>query len=157
MRRSATRKPSRTVSTVLLITACLLLFVSLPNLGNVLRAATADGTAGRFTAERLRCVSHSAHQSCEWSGTFESDDDLVRRTDVTMYGSGKDSFATNQSATALDVGNPGRIYRPQGSNEWVFTVLLLLTGFGLLWLLAGRHLMPPPPPRAAPVARRASA
>ncbi|MFI1016671.1 hypothetical protein [Streptomyces sp. NPDC020965] len=144
MRRSSVRRPSRTVSIALLITACLLLYVSLSNMGNVVRAAKADGTAGRFTAERLHCVSHGAHQTCEWSGAFTSDDGAVRRADVTMYGSGKGSFTRNESATAVDVGNPGRVYRPQGSREWLFTGLLLLTGLGLLGLLARRHLRSPP-------------
>ncbi|MFJ6573613.1 hypothetical protein ACIQNU_40065 [Streptomyces sp. NPDC091292] len=123
--------------------------MSLPNLGNVMRAATADGTAGRFTAEQLRCVSHAAHRSCQWSGTFRSDNAVVRRPDVTLYGSGRDSLRTDQSVTAVDVGNPGRVYRPQGSNEWIFTAVLLLTGFGLLWQLGRRHLMPPPLPQAS--------
>ncbi|MEV0774242.1 hypothetical protein ACIBLA_03165 [Streptomyces sp. NPDC050433] len=137
-------RPSRTTSVALLVTACFFLYVTLPNLGNVIRAATSDGVAGRFTAEQLRCVRHSAHESCEWSGTFRADNGAVGRTGVTLYGSGSNSFTNDKSATAVDVGNPGRVYRPQGSNEWIFTALLLLTGYGLLGLLAKRHLLPPP-------------
>lgn len=141
------RKPSGFVSLLLLLTGCLLLYVSLPNLGNAARAATADGAAGTFTASRLTCVRHPGHETCEWSGTFRATDGSVELRGVKLYGSGRDTFEAGQKTAALDVGNAGRVYDPSGSNEWIFTALLLIAGYVLLALVAGRHLMPPPLPR----------
>jgi hypothetical protein len=139
---TAARRPSGFVGSLLLAFAALLLYVALPNLGNVARAATADGVAGSFTAGRLRCVSHGGHESCEWAGSFKSEDGTVTREGITLYGTAKDSLAAGKVAPAVDVGNPGRVYRPGGSHEWIFTLALLFAGYGLLAYLARRHLMP---------------
>ncbi|MCB5165617.1 hypothetical protein LG634_12330 [Streptomyces bambusae] len=139
----STRRPSAFAGSLLLAFACLLVYVALPNVGNAARAAMADGVAGSFTASRLTCIAHPGHETCEWSGTFKSADGSVEREDITLYGSGRGSLAVGRSAEAVDVGNPGRVYRPGGSREWIFTAALLLVGYGLLALLAHRHLMPP--------------
>ncbi|MEO3977609.1 hypothetical protein [Streptomyces sp. CAU 1734] len=131
------------------MSACLLLYVSLPNLGNVFRAATADGVTGTFTADRLSCFSHPGHETCEWSGTFRSAGGLAPREDVSLYGTGREGLARGQSVAAVDVGNRGRVYRPGGSHEWIFTLALMAGGYGLFALLARRHLMPPRPAKAA--------
>ncbi|MCX4681784.1 hypothetical protein OG413_42025 [Streptomyces sp. NBC_01433] len=141
------RKPSGFVSLLLLLTGVLLLYVSLPNLGNAARAATADGPEGTFTATRLTCMSHPGHETCEWSGSFRSTDGTVELRGVKLYGSGRDTFEAGQRTAAVDVGNAGRVYNPSGSNEWIFTALLLIAGYVLLAVVAGRHLMPPPLPR----------
>ncbi|MGW1764070.1 hypothetical protein ACWCQL_08275 [Streptomyces sp. NPDC002073] len=146
---TAARRPSGFAGSLLLALACLLLYVALPNLGNVARAATADGVAGSFTAGRLSCISHPGHETCEWSGTFRSTDGTVLREGITLYGSSRESLAIGRAAPAVDVGNPGRVYRPGGSYEWIFTVALLLAGYGLLAYLARRHLLPPRPPARA--------
>lgn len=144
--RQKAKRPSGFVSLLLLAAACLLLAVSLPNLGPVIRAAMADGISGTFTAERLSCVRHPGHESCEWLGSFRSADGRLLREQVRMYGSDRNALENGQVTDAVDVGNPGRVYSTQGSHEWVFTVLLLLGGYGILALLAKRHLMPPPLP-----------
>jgi hypothetical protein len=46
----------------------LLLLVTLPNLGPVVRAGRADGTRGTFTAEELRCIEHPGHEQSSWQG-----------------------------------------------------------------------------------------
>ncbi|MFM9372865.1 hypothetical protein [Streptomyces sp. Da 82-17] len=143
------RRPSGFVSSLVLGLAALLLYVSLPNLGNVARAATAEGVAGTFTAGRLTCVRHPGHEQCEWTGTFTSADGTVLRDATTLYGSGRGSLKEGQEIRAVDVGNPGRVYRPEGSHEWIFTALLLVTGYGLFAWVARRHLTPPPRPRRA--------
>jgi hypothetical protein len=140
------RRPSRLVSAALVLLGCVLLYVSLPNLGPVIRAATADGTPGTFTARKLTCVSHPGHRTCEWSGTFTSHDGLIQRRGVGLYAGGPDTLASGESTPAVDVGNPGRVYRPGGSREWIFTVALLLTGYLCLAWAARRHLAPPPAP-----------
>ncbi|MCX4970598.1 hypothetical protein OHA98_38790 [Streptomyces sp. NBC_00654] len=146
------------MSLLLLLTGVLLLYVALPNLGNAARAATADGPRGTFTAGRLSCVSHPGHETCEWSGTFRSTDGTVELRGVKLYGSGRDTFEAGQKAAAVDVGNAGRVYDPAGSHEWIFTALLLIAGYVLLAVVAGRHLMPPslPRPPSLPVPARAT-
>ncbi|WP_198948547.1 hypothetical protein [Streptomyces sp. TSRI0107] len=139
-----TRRPSGFVSLVLLVAACALLGVALPNVGNVLRAATADGVPGTFTARQLSCVRHPGHETCEWVGSFRSADGTSALESVRMYGRGRDSLAEGQRVAAVDVGLPGRVYGPGGSREWIFTGLLLLAGYALFALVAKRHLMPPP-------------
>ncbi|MFI1890284.1 hypothetical protein [Streptomyces jumonjinensis] len=141
------RKPSGFVSLLLLLTGSLLLYVSLPNLGEAARAATGEGTTGTFTAARLGCVGHGGHETCEWTGTFRSADGTVDREGIKLYGSGRDSFEAGERVAAVDVGNAGRVYGPGGSQEWIFTVLLLLAGYTVLAVVAGRHLAPPPLPR----------
>lgn len=141
------RRPSRVTSLAILAAGCLLLYVSLPNLGKALFAATADGKPGTFTAVRLECVSHPGHESCGWSGTFRSRDGAVWHTRVTLSSSGRGSLYNGQQVKAVDMGTPGRVFRPGGSQEWILTVVLLLAGYGLLALFAKRHLMPPSRPR----------
>ncbi|MFF8982057.1 hypothetical protein ACF08E_01555 [Streptomyces globisporus] len=140
------RKPSGFVSLLLLLAGVLLFWMTVPNLGTAARAATADGPRGTFTAARLVCVGHSGHTSCEWSGTFRSDDGTVELTDVKLYGSGRDTFDAGQTAPAVDVGNVGRVYAPTGSRSWIITVVLVLVAYALLVAVARRHLMPPAVP-----------
>jgi hypothetical protein len=141
------RKPSGFVSLLLLLTGCLMLYMSLLNLGNAVRSATADGALGTFTASRLTCVRHPGHETCEWSGTFRPSDGPAELRGVKLYGSGRDTFEPGQKTAALDVGNAGRVYDPSGSNEWIYTALMLIAGHVLLAVVARRHLMPPPRPR----------
>lgn len=141
------RKPSGFVSLLLLLAGVLLFWVTVPNLGNAARAATADGPRGTFTAARLVCAGHAGHTTCEWSGTFRSTDGTVEIEGVKLYGSGRDTFKAGQTAPAVDVGNAGRVYNPTGSREWIFTVVLVVLAYALLVVVARRHLMPPPLPR----------
>ncbi|MCE7081989.1 hypothetical protein [Streptomyces sp. ST2-7A] len=145
--RPPRRPPSRFTSAMLLVAACLALWASVPNIGQAVRAATADGVPGTFTALGLECVSHPGHESCLWSGRFDSADGTIRRTGVTLYGSGREGFEVDRSVAASDIGHGGRVYPPGGSREWIGTALLLVTGYGLLFVLARRHLMPPSRPR----------
>ncbi|MFJ9887135.1 hypothetical protein [Streptomyces sp. NPDC091287] len=134
------------MSLLLLLAGVLLFWLTVPNLGNAARAATADGPRGTFTAARLVCVGHSGHSTCEWSGTFRSDDGTVEIGSVKLYGSGRDTFEAGQTAPAVDVGNAGRVYDPSGSRAWIVTVLLAVLAYVLLVAVARRHLMPPPDP-----------
>ncbi|QNE79640.1 hypothetical protein F0344_34870 (plasmid) [Streptomyces finlayi] len=111
---------------------------------SVIRAATVDGVAGTFTAGRLTCVSHPGHESCAWTGTFRSTDGTVLRQGVAMYGSGRGSLETYRRTAVVDVGNTGRVYSPEGSQEWIFTVLPAGAGAAIFVVLARRHLMPLP-------------
>ncbi|MFE9644273.1 hypothetical protein ACFYO0_09070 [Streptomyces sp. NPDC006365] len=131
------------------MTALLLLGVTLPNMGNALRAATTEGVAGIFTAEQLSCVRHSGHETCSWSGTFRSAEGALTRTPVAFSGGSRGSLTDGQEIKAVDFGSPGRVYDPSNSYEWIFTVALLLSGYALLVLVAKRELMPPPAPRRA--------
>lgn len=141
------RKPSGFVSLLLLLVSILLFWMSVPNLGTAARAATTDGPRGTFTATRLMCFGHAGHTTCEWLGTFQSDDGTVELEGVKLYGSGSDTFEAGQTAPAVDVGNAGRVYNRTGSHAWIITVVLAVLAYVLLAVVARRHLMPPPLPR----------
>ncbi|MEU8775851.1 hypothetical protein [Streptomyces sp. NPDC048606] len=139
-----TRRPSGFVSLLVLMGAALMLYLSLPNLGNALRSATTDGAAGTFTASRLTCIQHPGHETCEWSGDFRPADGAGAAIEnVKLYGTDRDSLGMGQTAAAVDVGNPGRVYRPGRSAELAFTGAMLVIGYALLAAVVRRHLMPP--------------
>lgn len=140
------RKPSGFVSLLLLLAGVLLFWMSVPNLGTAARAATADGPRGTFTAARLMCFGHTGHTTCEWTGTFRSEDGTVELKGVKLYGSGRDTFEAGQTAPAVDVGHAGRVYSPTGSHAWIITVVLAVLAYILLAVVARRHLTPPPLP-----------
>ncbi|MER6949287.1 hypothetical protein ABT294_35250 [Nonomuraea sp. NPDC000554] len=104
-----------------------------------IRAARADGTPGVFTAERLDCVYHGPHEQCNWLGEFRADNG--ERRQVSLYGSDSDTLRVGQQTKAVDVGRSSRVYGPGGSNEWVFTALLLAAGLSLL-VYAVKRLAP---------------
>ncbi|MGN9837145.1 hypothetical protein ACTMTI_03365 [Nonomuraea sp. H19] len=131
-----TRSPAFT--TVLTLIAAFLLYLAVPNLGTAVRAARADGAHGVFTARELTCVRHPGHESCVWIGEFRSDDGSIARPGVEMYGSDRYSNRAGERTRAVDIGLAGRVYGPGGSNEWVFTALLLASGLAiLLWQYGG--------------------
>ncbi|GAA3430171.1 hypothetical protein GCM10018953_73560 [Streptosporangium nondiastaticum] len=136
----AARRRSPFFNTVLTFVAVFLLYLAVPNIGPVVRAARADGIGGRFTARQLECIQHPGHESCTWMGDFRSADGTVRKTDVAMYGSSRESLRTGQETPAVDVGRPRQVYGPGGSMEWVFTGLLLLIGVAIPVYLYGGPL-----------------
>ncbi|MEU9835280.1 hypothetical protein AB0D67_27425 [Streptosporangium sp. NPDC048047] len=134
------RRRSPFFNTVLTLIALFLLYLAVPNIGTVIRAARADGIGGRFTARQLECIQHPGHESCTWTGDFRSSDGGVRKTGVAMYGSSRESLRTGQEILAVDVGRPHQVYGPGGSMEWVFTGVLLLIGVAIPVYLYGGPL-----------------
>ncbi|MFI7445602.1 hypothetical protein [Nonomuraea indica] len=126
------RRPSPPLTVVLLLVAGLLLAWTIPALGPALRLAGGDGRHGTFTARRLDCVRHPGHESCAWTGDFSSHDGVVRRTGVTLAGSDRPTHRAGMRTRAIDVGLPTRVYGPDGSTEWIFTVFLFLAVLGIL-------------------------
>ncbi|NUS06804.1 MAG: hypothetical protein HOV97_30085, partial [Nonomuraea sp.] len=124
-------------SIVLTLVAGLLLVVTVPNLGTVLRAARADGVPGVFVPRALSCVTHPGHESCVWTGDFRPDGGSAVRAGIEMYGSDRFSHRAGQPARAVDIGSAGRVYGPGGSNEWLFSALLVVLALGVLWFLHG--------------------
>ncbi|GIH94892.1 hypothetical protein Psi01_55220 [Planobispora siamensis] len=135
---AARRSPAFGAALTLL--AAFLLLLAVPNVGTAVRAARADGIGGWFTPERLDCVQHPGHESCVWTGDFLSGDGTVRRTGIEMYGSDRYSHRAGERARAVDIDHPSRVYGPGGSNEWVFTALMLLAGVGIPVFVYGRPL-----------------
>ncbi|MFI9596772.1 hypothetical protein [Nonomuraea sp. NPDC052265] len=145
MAGSGRRGVSPAFSFVLSLVAGFLLFLTVPNLGTVVRAARGDGVPGVFVPRTLACITHPGHESCVWTGDFRSDDGATGRTGVEMYASDRYTHRAGQPVRAVDIGSGGRVYGPGGSNEWVFSALLLVVALGLLWFLhAGslRRLLP---------------
>ncbi|MDR8413076.1 hypothetical protein MTP10_30635 [Nonomuraea sp. 3-1Str] len=126
------RRPSPPLTVALLLVTALLLSWTVPGIGPALRLAGGAGRSGTFTAQRLDCVRHPGHESCAWTGDFRSHDGVVRRTGVTLAGSDRDTDHVGRQTEAIDVGLPNRVYGPHGSNEWIFTVFLLLAELALL-------------------------
>ncbi|MEU4579625.1 hypothetical protein ACBI99_07620 [Nonomuraea sp. ATR24] len=134
----ARRERSRMFTVVLTLVAVFLLYLAVPNAGTAVRAARADGVAGTFTPRELICIVHPGHESCVWTGEFRSGDGSSDRAGVELYGSDRYSNRAGSPVRAVDIGLPGRVYGPGGSNEWVFTALMIVSGLGiLLWLYGG--------------------
>ncbi|GIH61737.1 hypothetical protein [Microbispora siamensis] len=129
------RSPAFTAA--LTFVAVFLLFLAVPNIGPVVRAARADGVPGTFTARSVTCIRHPGHESCTWTGDFRSADGAIRRTGVALYGADRDMLREGQQTPAVDVGRQSRVYGPGGSMEWVFTALLLLAALGILLVAYG--------------------
>ncbi|GLW05819.1 hypothetical protein Misp01_09490 [Microtetraspora sp. NBRC 13810] len=134
----AGRRGPRAVTVVLVLVAVYLLYLAVPNIGPAVRAARADGVPGVFTAQQRECVQHPGHESCVWTGDFRSDDNSVRRTQVDLYGSERDSLRAGERTRAFDIGRDGRVYGPGGSNEWVIVALMILLSAGILTFTAIR-------------------
>jgi hypothetical protein len=131
-----TRRPGRSgmsAFTVLLaLLGGFLLYVVIPNVAPVLRAADGGaGVPGTFTAGQLLCVQHPGHTACGWQGEFRSDDGTLERRQVGLYGDAGDLKA-GAVIKARDVGRSGKVYRPAGTHEWVLTALLAAVGLALL-------------------------
>lgn len=123
---------SGTAFTVLLLALALLLVtMAVANLGRGIRAATADGTPGMFTATSIDCVQHPGHESCTCYGDYRSHDDAIRREEVYLYGADRETCLIGRPTAAVDIGAAHRVYGPDGSREWMFAAALLLAGLGL--------------------------
>ncbi|MEU5869828.1 hypothetical protein ABZ815_52315 [Nonomuraea sp. NPDC047529] len=139
---AVTRRRPSGFTVALAVLGLLLLFVSVPEFGPVVRAARADGVGGAFTARELRCVSHPGHESCVWAGDFTSGDGRIRRRDVELYGSDRGTLAAGQATPAVDTGRETRVYGPDGSDEWLFTAPITLAGLAVLTVAARRLRRP---------------
>ncbi|MGW4798732.1 hypothetical protein ACWEPC_40590 [Nonomuraea sp. NPDC004297] len=128
-------------SAVLTVVAVLLVLMTVPNLGTVVRAARADGAPGEFVPRELFCVSHPGHESCVWTGDFRAAGGSAVRAGVELYGSDRGSQRAGQPVPAVDVGAPSRVYGPGGSNEWIFNVALLALALAIVWIVYARRLL----------------
>ncbi|MEY9211907.1 hypothetical protein NI17_008165 [Thermobifida halotolerans] len=134
--RESTGRPRRTrpvsaFNVVLLAVAVLLVYIAGANLDRSVRAARADGTPGTFTAARLDCVQHPGHESCTCYGSYRSHDGAAERDQVYLYGGDRESCRIGEGTAAVDIGAANRVYGPEGSREWIFTVVLLVAGAAL--------------------------
>jgi hypothetical protein len=136
-RTTGRRRPSLFTVVVATVVGAVLLLITVPNVGPVVRAAQADGTRGTFTAQRLSCIQHPGHEQCTWYGSFQAPGSAVH-DDYYMYGAGRARLRSGEQVTAVDVGRKGRVYDPAGSHEWILTGLLLLAGLALLVPLGRR-------------------
>ncbi|HEU5157299.1 MAG TPA: hypothetical protein VFU43_09895 [Streptosporangiaceae bacterium] len=118
-------RPSAFSLTVTTITGLVLLLLSVPNLGQVIRAARAEGAHGTFVAAQRSCVQHLSHESCSWRGTFTSLDGRDRQPGTYLYGNV--ALRPGQRIPAIDVGRPGHVYTGP-SREWILTTALLALG-----------------------------
>jgi hypothetical protein len=119
----------------------ILLYLAVPQIGPAVRAASADGSPGVFTAQRLDCVEHPGHRSCSWSGTFQANAGGAAAREVTLYGYDEEVLRPGMTAPAFDIGHADRVVGPDGSNEWMFTALLIAVAAGILYLGIGHPLL----------------
>jgi len=116
---------------VALFGAVLVVMVA-ANSAAIVRATFAMGEPGVFSAQRVRCVQHLAHESCEWEGDFRPGDGGAVRAGVGFYGAGRDDLAVGQQVAAVDTGRANRVYPVDGSNEWLFALATLACGAALV-------------------------
>jgi hypothetical protein len=116
---------------VILVVAALITAMALTGVERSVRAATADGGPGRFTAERVDCTQHPGHESCTCYGEYLPDDGSAPRTDVYLYGRDRETCRIGTSVAAVDIGSRTRVYGPEGSREWLWTAGMALAGLGL--------------------------
>lgn len=128
---SAGRRQGSAFTVVLLLIAVLIVSMGISNVERSVRAARADGTPGTFTGTSVDCVQHPGHESCTCHGTYRPDDGGPERTDVYLYGRKSQTCPVGEDAAAIDVGSANRVYGPEGSNEWIMTVGVILFGLGL--------------------------
>ncbi|MFE1077107.1 hypothetical protein ACFW31_01195 [Nocardiopsis alba] len=131
---------------VILLFALLLVYLGATNIDRGVRAATADGVAGSFTASDLSCVQHPGHESCTCDGAYLSDDGALEREEVYMYGRDRESCLLGDPVAAVDIGARTRVYGPEGSHEWIWIAGMIALGAGLgAW--GARPLFRPTRPR----------
>ncbi|MEV2275712.1 hypothetical protein AB0I72_09000 [Nocardiopsis sp. NPDC049922] len=117
--------PSLPFSLVLLLLATAVAYVGFAGLDQHLRAARGEGAPGTFTAVSLSCIQHPGHESCTCNGHFTPDDSREPRG-VYLHAAGRETCVEGEPIAAVDVGADHRVYGPDGSREWILSVLLLL-------------------------------
>lgn len=121
---SGPRRPSLPFSLALLLLAALAAYVGVAGLDQSLRAARGEGVPGTFTATSLSCVQHPGHESCTCSGTFRPGTGEADRN-VQLHAAGHDTCREGEPVPAVDAGAANRVYGPDGSREWLFSLALL--------------------------------
>jgi hypothetical protein len=134
---SAYRRPCPRFSLVLLLLAAAVAYVGLSGLDQGLRAARGEGVPGVFTADSLTCVQHPGHESCTCTGVFTPGADISdtgtpgaagtggEARDVYLHAAGHGTCREGEPVPAVDAGAANRVYGPDGSREWLFSLALL--------------------------------
>ncbi len=131
-------RPSVPFSLVLLVLAAAVAYVGLAGLDQSLRAARGEGAPGVFTATALSCVQHPGHESCTCDGTFVPEGSGEPRG-VRLHAAGHGTCLEGEPVPAVDAGAADRVYGPDGSREWLFSLTLLAStaaayaGVALVW------------------------
>lgn len=115
---------------VVILLASLLGYVGFAGLEQSVRATRGEGTSGVFTAAVLSCVQHPGHESCTCTGTFRSGGGPER--EVYLHAAGHDTCVEGSEVRAVDVGADNRVYGPDGSREWVLSVVVLAISCALV-------------------------
>ncbi|MGW5876112.1 hypothetical protein ACWFMI_06085 [Nocardiopsis terrae] len=137
-------RPSLPFSVVLLLLAAAVAHVGLSGFDQSLRAARGEGVPGVFTAVSLSCVQHPGHESCTCNGTFLPDasgepEEDGRARNVYLHAAGRDTCREGGTVSAVDAGAANRVYGPDGSREWLFSLFLVAGplavagGVALVW------------------------
>lgn len=115
---------------VVALLAAALGHVGFTGLDQNVRAARGEGAPGVFTATVLSCVQHPGHESCTCAGTFRSGEEPERQ--VYLHAAGPETCVEGSGTRARDVGAQNRVYGPDGSREWVLSVLMLVVSGALV-------------------------
>lgn len=124
------RRPFPAFPLVVIFLAATLGHVGFAGLDQSVRAARAEGAPGVFTATVLSCVQHPGHESCTCAGTFRAEGGPER--EVYLHAAGSDTCVEGSDVRAVDVGAENRVYGPDGSREWVLSVVLLVVAVALV-------------------------
>lgn len=128
-----TRRRSAAFPLVLLALFVLVGYVGFAGLGQGMQAARGEGAPGVFTVTELTCVQHPGHESCTCHGEFAPEGTTAEDGEsraVYLHAAGRDTCEHGAQIAAVDAGAANRVYGPDGSREWILSLLLLGAAVG---------------------------
>lgn len=137
--RKTPTAPSPHFSLVLLLLAAAVAYMGFAGFDQSLRAARGEGAPGTFTATDITCVQHPGHESCTCNGSFSPDGDESPRG-VYLHAADRDTCQEGEAIAAVDAGADNRVYGPDGSREWILSLLLVMGplgfagGIAVMWI-----------------------
>lgn len=130
-------RPSVPFSLLLLLLVATVAYVGAAGFDQSLRAARGEGAPGMFTAADLTCVQHPGHESCTCNGSFTADGGGEPRG-AYLHAAGRDRCLEGARIPAVDAGAANRVYGPDGSREWLFSLSVLAVSLSVAGGLAVR-------------------
>jgi hypothetical protein len=112
------------------LAAAGLIFVGARGIGPAVAAQMGHGTHGYFVPERLNCQNR-----CPWQGNFVLPSGKIVRRGVSLDNP-HGPLSLGVRVPALDTGEQGVVFPPNGGRLWILTLIELLSGIVIsgLWI-----------------------